>query len=209
MEKVVHYYLHGEMSFDLPASHVREIGRIVVRWAYLEHQTQTIIHNLARLTNPFGRIVARQPRLEDRLVMIEQLTELHGIPVNSEILKSLREGTRLISAKRDAVVHGFWHKQPDGWHLGVSRGKWQDADAPTQHKTILPESVVITDAELSVLRDGIEALINLMDVVTRQVLQKLQPPPEVHPEQYHRKNRAPNPSPSKPAPRRRQQQAKS
>lgn len=197
------------MSLDLPASHAREIGRIVVRWSYLEHQTQAIILNLARLTSPFGRIVARQPRLEDRLLMIKQLAELHGIAINDDILDRLSDGVRLISPKRDAIVHGFWLKRPDGWHLGIERGKWQDAEAPTKYKTILPESAAVTSTDLATIWKGVDTLIDLMDLVMRQVFEKLQPPPEVHPEQYPRKNRTPNPSASKHASPRRPRRAKS
>ena len=48
--------IHHMSDYRLPASYTREIGRVIVRWAYLEHRVQAIIWTIAlRLTRKVER----------------------------------------------------------------------------------------------------------------------------------------------------------
>jgi hypothetical protein len=183
-----HYVFRTEAGYDLPASLSRSIGRVIVRWAYIEHKAQQLVRALAQITHPIGRIVAREPRLEDRITIIEQLAEFRGIELNQDGIASLREGTKLIAAKRHILAHGIWHKERGAWCLEISRGQWEDEDSPTRHKSILPESIPVTENDLAIILDGIGILDELLDIIGLQIFAKIQAPPELHPSQYPHKN---------------------
>jgi hypothetical protein len=152
---------------------------------------------LAQMTHPIGRIAAREPRLEDRITIMEQLAEFRGIELNEDVIASLREGAKLIAAKRHAVAHGIWHKERGLWCLTISRGQWEDDDSPTRHKSILPESIAVTVNDLAVIVEGVGILDKLLDIIGLQVSAKIQAPPELHPSQYPRKNPIPDQSASR------------
>src|SRR5262245_47175716 len=63
--------------YDLPALLNREIGRIVVRWAYFEHHIQKMIWAVAFDADPkgaaLGRIAIQEPRAADRLDLLERV----------------------------------------------------------------------------------------------------------------------------------------
>jgi hypothetical protein len=181
-----YFYASTHASAELPASLSREIGKIVVRWAYVEHKAQQVIRTLAQLTLPVSRVIAREPRLEDRITIIEQLADFHGISLNSEALKHLREGARLLAAKRHILAHGIWCKMGDVWNVVITRGQWDDDEAPSRHKSILPESMPVSASSLAIIVEGIETLDRLLDVIAINVSAKLQAPPELHPSQFPR-----------------------
>lgn len=177
-----------KMHYKLPAHINTGIGKIAVRWSFLEASLQTTIWNLAQVTHPFGRVAIRQPRLDDRLAMIEDLAMMRGIELNESEISKLRAAIKKIAPKRDALVHGYWTKYKRGWCVTNVRGTWSKDVPHPRKKTIVPESLIVTKGGLAVIREEIEAAIDLGRSIARSVLRELLPPPEVHPLQFPRKN---------------------
>ena len=65
--------------YDLPQEFSEEIGRIVVRWAYLEHYVQRIVWMLLELDSKRGRLAVRDPSMQERIVMISDFASLQAI----------------------------------------------------------------------------------------------------------------------------------
>jgi hypothetical protein len=180
-------YHRGYARFDLPASLSREIGRIVVRWAYLEFVVQQIIWNLAQVTFPVGRLAVREPRLEDRIVLVRHLAELRGINLPEKPVATLQTNSRTLARERDILAHGYWFFEDGQWRVVLTRGKWPDNDPHPSSKSIVPEALVVTTEDLRKISEAIEVTINLTSILSVVVSQHISPPPEVHPEQLPRR----------------------
>jgi hypothetical protein len=193
-------YLRTEASFDLPGSITKEIGHIMVRWAFLEHKIQQIIWNLVQVTIPMGRLAIREPRAEDRITLIQQISDLRGISISDDHITKIKSEIKQVSPDRDLLAHGFWFRTANGWSVALTRGKWSDSEPHSKYKSVVPEAVHVTPDALRKISHRIEGIINLADLIARDVHTALKPPPEVHPEQLPRKIQKQNRSPSKPEP---------
>jgi hypothetical protein len=116
-------YYSGPSRFDLPATIAREIGRIIVRWAYLETIVQQIIWNLTQVAFPIGRLAVREPRLEDRITLLRNLAEVRGIDLPDKPISTLQTNCRNLARKRDILAHGHWFFEEGQWHVVLSRAK--------------------------------------------------------------------------------------
>lgn len=201
----------GKMDFfrddcvvDLPAPICREIGRVMVRWAHLEHAVQLIILNLMQVTLPYGRLAVREPRLEDRIQLLKNLADLRGIEIPSGPLSTLQKNSRDLARDRDTIAHGIWTNRDGHYYVILSRGKWSDENVPHASRSAIPEALKVDVPSLRSITAGIDATTRLAMLLSQLVQQKLTPPPEVHPEQFPRRTRKSGQGPSRP---RRQPQA--
>lgn len=168
--------VNGSASYDLPASMCREIGRIVVGWAYLENCIQEMNWQMLGLAPAPGRIAVREPRAEDRLEMLHELLKLHGAEWDHALYKSILKRTRLLKAKRDLVAHGLWHhNQRDGWCVQLTRGSWPKelAELVSGSRKVMPESVPL-DADQ--LRDATNEIGGLIDDLKKLRVSAVGPP---------------------------------
>jgi hypothetical protein len=115
--------LTGVAIYELPASFSREIGKIVVRWAYFEHCVQEMNWGVLNLSPAAGRIAIREPRVTDRLEMLQELIALRKGLWDEELYKSILSRARLASAKRDLLAHGIWGLRATDRVLGSNRSE--------------------------------------------------------------------------------------
>jgi len=90
----------GVASFDLPAPYVREIGRIIVRWAFFEYAVQQTVWETLDVDPAEGRIALREPRVTDRLQMINELLEYRKATWDAALYKSVLERATILAATR-------------------------------------------------------------------------------------------------------------
>ena len=76
MTKYIAEPVTGLASYNLPSTFVREIGRIIVSWAYFEHCVQEMNWQALGISAAAGRISMREPGVTDRLEMLRNLIEL-------------------------------------------------------------------------------------------------------------------------------------
>lgn len=79
---------------DLPATMMRDIGRLVVRYAFLEQYMQNVIYMLLGVSQGVGRMAVREPgRLSDKLELVIDLVAAKRFTLPDEVdIKALREG---------------------------------------------------------------------------------------------------------------------
>jgi hypothetical protein len=117
--------LTGAAEYKLPTSMSREIGRIIVYWAFFEQCVQQMAWKILELTPPAARIAIREPRVEDRLTMVRDLVKLRKCDWDDTLYKSILTRTKLAAPKRDLVAHGLWgYTSVDGWFVELARGMW-------------------------------------------------------------------------------------
>jgi hypothetical protein len=111
---------------DLPASIVREIGRVVVLHSYLEHVLGRIIYDILDIDPKIGRTVIREPRGGEVFDMIRDLAQIKGLELSDEY-NAIREGIEAAKTQRDQVGHGVWLRDRDTGHLflRIIKGSWQ------------------------------------------------------------------------------------
>jgi hypothetical protein len=126
MPKYVAERVAGLASYNLPAPLVREIGRIIVSWAYFEHCVQEMNWQALGISEAAGRIAMREPRVTDRLEMLSSLIELREGVWDVELYKSILARSKILAAKRDLLAHGIWGyvKHLNEWHVQLARGSW-------------------------------------------------------------------------------------
>ena len=156
--------LAGLASPALPAAMSREIGRIIVRWAYFEHLIQETAWILAGLSPAAGRIAMREPRAADRLQMVREILDARNGAWDDELYKSILQRTKLLAAKRDLLAHGIWGylKQEHSWHVQLARGSWPKnvRDLVAGNKRVTPEAVHMDVPKLREAIVEIEAVIS-------------------------------------------------
>lgn len=145
-------HVTGTASYKMPAFLSREIGRIIVHWAYFEQCVQEMNWQALKITPAAGRIAVRDPRVTDRLDMLLDIIKERGGALDNELHKSIRARAELIATKRHLLVHGLWfyHKARDEWHVQLTRGSWprNEAELVSGSKKVTPESRVLTLDEL-------------------------------------------------------------
>ncbi len=163
----------GVARFDVPASIAREIGRIIVTWAYFEHGVQEMVWQAMKVSPEVGRTAVRQPRVTDRLEMLRDLVKLRNGEWNDQLFKSILERSKLLAARRDLLAHGRWGVHGSGlwnsidtWHVELTRGSWPKnmRELIEGSKQINPEMVPM---DLQKLRSTTNEIVQLIDDLKR------------------------------------------
>jgi hypothetical protein len=158
----------GVATHDLPPSLCREIGRIIVYWAYFEHGVQDMVWQTMQISQQVGRIAVREPRVTDRLEMLRDLVKLRKAEWDDDLFKSILERAKLITARRDLLAHGIWGVHPSGpwsmddaWHVQLARGSWPKnmSELIEGSKKVTPEMIPMA---LSTLRSTTNEIVQLI-----------------------------------------------
>lgn len=156
----------GSASYELPPEYCDAIGRLIVRWAYFEFIVQEMVWGALNLRPATGRIAVREPRVTDRLEMLNELIKERGARWDNDLYKSILTQARLLTAKRDLVAHGIWYhvKDKDEWHVQLARGSWPKnlAALVARSKRVTPESVLMDVEMLKAATKEISDLIEDM-----------------------------------------------
>lgn len=148
--------------FRLPPSYSMEIGRTISRWAFLEWRIKQIGYLLVFWPDPpsknpkVGRLVVREPRIDDYTTMIKDLMKLRRLSVSVNI-NAIHDGLKDLERNRDALAHGVWvkHSSTKIPMLQVLKGKWSHPSKPKTKRIVDPEGIPIT---LKQLRDNTRAI---------------------------------------------------
>jgi hypothetical protein len=159
-EKVDHISEHR-----LPASFNREIGRVIVHWAFFEHQVQAMIWTIAFASDPLagalGRLSIVEQRLPQRLELLRKLANVRRIGFDEKLLRSIREKSAKLYAERNLLAHGCWTKHPaHGWLVRETRGEWEESkDGPKGSRKVMPEEIRMDPAKIRKIVVELDALI--------------------------------------------------
>jgi hypothetical protein len=198
MQKPRGIYSEGPADYRLPATLTREIGRIIVRWAFFEYSIQALIWELAGVTAAVGRLAVREPRVTDRLALLRKLAELRGIVIDSAIYAQLASSTRAVSEKRDLLAHGTWRRTSKGWAVQLTRGSYPFlSDDHDENRRIAPEAMHADESGLRSITSGIEKLIDAVRAIKHALPAELPPLRDKRPPRSSSQNRARDRSASK------------
>jgi hypothetical protein len=163
-------------EYDLPANFSREIGRIVVRWAYFEHAVRRLVWDVLGVDDKIGRIAVRDPRIDDRIEMLGDIAFLKKISIDASSLASLKAKANEVLRWRDLVSHGLWIPTSEGWLLQMIGGSYPKSyEAEHPKRRVNPEGINVSLEGLRSVVYATEILIG--DVLTlRKVLAERLPP---------------------------------
>ena len=115
-------------QFDLTASMSRDIGRLIVRYAYLEQYLQNTIYMVLGLEPGMGRLAVREPgRLTEKLdLLLDIMAAKHLRCPDDFDVKEVREAMDDTMDMRNLCAHStwMWVHEHHGWAVFVSRGQW-------------------------------------------------------------------------------------
>jgi hypothetical protein len=170
-------YSDGPADYRLPASMTREIGRIVVRWAYFEWYLQTIIWRLTGVDERIGRLAIKDPRITERLALLRDLAALRGIVLNERVYSELQRTTRIAAERRDMAAHGVWRRSTDDWAVQWTRGTYPQghSDKHDSSRKIAPEAFHADPTALRSVSDAIEKLIEGIRAIDKELPDELPP----------------------------------
>jgi hypothetical protein len=148
-------------DYRLPHNMSREVGRIIVRWAYFEFAVQQMNWQALGVSDKAGRIAVREPRVEERLEMLSELISLRQASWDKQLYKSVLDRAKLLASKRHLLGHGVWTKLRGKWHVEATKGQWPKylADIVKGSRKVTPELIPITIAMLKTTSAEIENLI--------------------------------------------------
>ena len=154
-----------DVSYKLPIAHSREIGRVIVRWAFFEDYIQRMVSAIAFMAGkasiPLGRIAAREPKFPDRLRMLEHLAGIRNINLDKTLIQTMKTKSRLLVEKRNLLAHGIWTHVPGvGWVVQQTTGAWDEIEGgPKGSKRIKPEAVLMSVNDIRDVVNDIDDLI--------------------------------------------------
>ena len=152
---------------NLSIALTREIGRVMVGHAFLEHCLSRIIYKLIDDVDPkIGRLAVREPRAIDRLELIFDLTEVQGIQL--KIGKTLyRDAIKMCASQRDQLAHGIWVRDPKTHmlFLRITKGSWQPVKGQRgkTKRLIKPEAIQYDAKDARTLRLIIDETTNMIN----------------------------------------------
>ena len=184
----------------LPAPMNREIGRIIVGFAFFEYTLTRIAYDLLSINPKQGRTAVRGPRGNELVEMVQDLCNLANLKLHFN-WKSLISRAKYINSRRDLLAHGVWlrDKNTNNYLLLRTRGQW----TPEPHKSGRLKRAISPQGEQHALEDlisiysEIEVLFEACDELKSKVeigLESLQKKP---PPQSPQKSRSRNPSRTK------------
>jgi hypothetical protein len=86
--------IQSKASYALPPSFTREIGRIIVRWAFFERQIQQMVWGVAfdgdSKGAALGRLAILEAKFPERLDLLAKLAKVRNVKYDAKTLKSIR-----------------------------------------------------------------------------------------------------------------------
>ncbi len=163
---------------DLPPNIEREIGRVITRYANLEHRLNILLYLLLDVPSSFGRLAVREPRATDRFDLAHELLELHEIVIGDIDLDVVRQAIEQAMNQRDQLAHSVWVRDPENGqlHLRLTRGAWQPVEGQRgkTKRAILPETVLYGVADCRSLRKLIRATLGEIEHIAREAEKAMQ-----------------------------------
>ena len=151
-----------EPNYDLPASLSREIGRVIVRWAYFENHMQSMIYAVAFLGakngGALGRLAIREMKAGERADLLENVADVQGVGLDRALLKTIKKKAEALGGKRN---FGIWTDDHAGWVVRETRGAWKKdhPESRGRKRSIEPESVPMTSDDVRQIVVELDALI--------------------------------------------------
>ena len=152
-------------QYKLPVAYSREIGRIIVRWAYFEQHVQIMVSGVAFAADAkstvIGRMAVVSPPFPERLELLRRLADERSFGFDNELLLDMKPRSKALSQTRNLIAHGIWTNDPKwGWTVQETRGNWGSNNfGPHVSKKIVPEVKIMKPENLAITSRDIEALI--------------------------------------------------
>jgi hypothetical protein len=163
-------------DYRLPKTYSGEIGRMIVRWAFLDHQVNTILWGVAFNFDDdsptLGRLTLAERPLPERLKLIRTLAGRRKVSFDGELLDTLQASLKPLADERNLIAHGTWTKEGRHWFVKQTRGDWTQTGGPTIPKKLLPEAVHRSSAQLRATVAQIDGLIAEVMNLKRSLLSK-------------------------------------
>jgi hypothetical protein len=155
--------VESALLYEVPASISREIGRIIVRWAYFEHSIQQVVWLLVGVDQTIGSYSVREPRITERIDMIQDLASLRSTKLKDELwFQAYRVQADAAQSRRDLLAHGLWTSYPDGsLRVVKTRGQHPKSRKQVPHRSrkVVPEGLSVTAKDLRWMTRMIDLLI--------------------------------------------------
>lgn len=142
----------------------REIGRLIVRYAYVESYLQGIVYLLVGCNQGIGRLAIREPRARDRLELIRDLIAAKGLTQPNADFKALSKAIEDAESMRNLCAHSpwTWSETENAWAVLVARGSWSHipkSDKAQKNKRLFPEGKIIRQEHLTTYVKGMDGIV--------------------------------------------------
>jgi hypothetical protein len=127
---------------DPSKEHIEAIGSLITRWALIESLVRQCTWVALGVDQASGRIAVRvSPRVQENVVMIDDLMAMHGLASTID-RKKLAKNLTAFQSVRDLFAHSAWRFTPEG-HFAIEQiggGEWQpDPKLPPIKRRVLPQ----------------------------------------------------------------------
>lgn len=158
----------------------REIGRVIVRFAYVEHYLQGIICMILDMERGIAKLALREPNATDRLELIFDLLAAKKIERPQLDYKMMKEALEDAQDIRNVCAHCAWIWSEDyhAWTAVIERGQWAGipkADRARRSKRLFPEGQIIRLETLQAYVRGLDALALMLRDFQSKIEVELKP----------------------------------
>ncbi len=150
----------------LPPDIEREIGGLVVQWAYIESLASTTLYDVLKIGPKQGRLCFSKQSPERCLDSIVALAKLHKRTIEINV-KTLRKNLESFGSWRNAIVHGVWtpKKGVRGPVLLLTRSEVPEAKTK-------PKSLLLTARGLKQFNEKISRIVEMMEEFHHKALKQ-------------------------------------
>lgn len=145
-------------TYQLPAALIREIGRVIVRWSYVEHELNCFFWALVLKGDEHGAAIGRlaMPKVAD-CDLIARVAEIRRFSYDKDQLDRIKKQMKTLSEQRNLLAHGIWTNTARiGWAVQQTRGAWDER--PGGPKGV-PEAVPMGVDDVRNIVSDLDALI--------------------------------------------------
>ena len=175
-----------DVTIELPRSLERQVARVIIAWACLEWHITQAAHALVGVGPQTGRIAIREPRMTDRIALVQDLIDHLKVRVDFDF-KSFKRDAGDLAERRDWLAHGISGQSPANWKgfcYDSRRGNGKrcgKTENPEESRRSYPQGLEVTAEDLKTLRLAIEHMICLSDNLTSQVVKVVETLPAKRP----------------------------
>lgn len=111
-KRLTYESIQQKAKYKIPAAHCREIGRVIVRWAYYEQYIQRLIWAIAFAADAkgaaLGRLVVRETKPEEQLKLLAAVAKVRGVTMDMAAFARIKTKSKSLAEDRNLMAHGLW-----------------------------------------------------------------------------------------------------
>jgi hypothetical protein len=173
---MTHQMIAAPVFDPLPQPYYEKIGLVLTKWGMLEWRLRETLYAILQISPKHGRLTIGNPRANEILDRILDISSLDKISINLDTLAKLRKLTNDMLEVRNDLAHGVWLKHPksDEPVLQKITGQYSVPGSSEKIKArIDPQGKTILPSEMDMMARNIGKMTLAVETIKAQIEEQL------------------------------------